>query len=55
MKILIVGSGVAGDAEHITADNAQRMGDDRDHMAVLLDIFMYRIAHEAPALDVSHP
>ena len=45
---------VAGDAHHVAPYHAQRVGDDGDHMAVLLNIFRQRIAHKAPSDDVPH-
>ena len=45
---------VAVDAVNVAANNSQRVRDHRNHVAVLLNVFMYRIAHQAPALDVTH-
>ena len=45
---------VAGHAVHVAADDSQRMGDHRGHMAVLLNVFGQGVAHEAPPADVAH-
>ena len=45
---------ITGDAHHVAPYHAQRVGDDGDHVAVLLNIFRQRIAHKAPADNVPH-
>ena len=42
-------------AEDVPADERQRMGKHRDHVAVLLHVFGKGVAHERPARDVAHP
>ena len=45
---------ITGHVEYIPADDAQRMGQHCNHVAVLLNILGQRIAHQAPALDIAH-
>jgi len=45
---------IAWYAQHVPPDDPQRVGDDRHHVAVLLDVLGQGVSHEAPALDVAH-
>ena len=45
----------AGDMKNIPADDAERVGEYGDHMAVLLNVFGKRVSHQTPAADIAHP
>ena len=46
--------GIAGDLQHVPPDDPQRVSDDRDLVAVLLDILGQGVSHQAPAADIAH-
>ena len=41
-------------SEHFLPNKAECVRQDCDHVAVLLNVFRERIAHQAPAINISH-
>ena len=46
--------GVTGNMKDIPSYETKRMGQDGDHVAVLLNVFREGISHQTPATDVAH-
>ena len=45
---------ITGDLKHIAPNDTERVGQNSDHMAVFLNVFRKRVAHQAPSPDVAH-